>query len=340
MAAGNRRGRLQRQPVTGFGHLQPPQQQESAVVVADPPAEVPREQVPRQEDQHASTAVSANPRPDTAQETPPAEPAEDVDAVPVQAVPEATAEEHEVKRQVPSPSPSFSPRPAPDTGKTSPQVEKPVMSAEDVSKAPSGERTVREEPLDGSITGTVTATRKRRSSPVGATSGYFQPRPAELPAPIKERLASLPPNYLRLYESYSDAANPAVGSAGRNVRLNGSLASRLARQSVADKRRLTAGTRRPALSPSHYIDAALRQARQQPLDVLVQMGQSFRIRTSHEELPKPNTYTLTSDVGVWIDDLKDQLTLVVAYKGMLGHILNACVEAFLDGLEQEASGSA
>ncbi|MEV4080106.1 hypothetical protein AB0J43_07440 [Nonomuraea fuscirosea] len=311
-------------------------------MVADPPTEAPRDKASREEEPLPSTVAPANLRPDTGQAAPPAEPAKDtepakeVDAAPAQVAPDAAPEEQEDKRQVPPQSP----RPAVDTGKASPQVDEPVALANDVNKSPSEERTVREVPLDGSITGTVTATRKRRPSPVGASSGYFQPRPAELPAPIKERLASLPPNYLRLYESYSDATNPAVGSVGRNVRLNGSLASRLVRQSVADKRRLTAGTRRPALSPSHYIDAALRQARQQPLEVLVQLGQSFRIRTSHEELPKPNTYTLTSEVGVWIDDLKDQLTLVVAYKGMLGHILNACVEAFLDGLEQEASGSA
>jgi hypothetical protein len=75
------------------------------------------------------------------------------------------------------------------------------------------------------------------------------------------------------------------------------------------------------------------------MDVLVEMGQSFRIRTLHEELPKPNTYTLTLGVSLWIDDIKDDLTSGVAYKGMLGHILNACIEAFLDGLEHEA-GSA
>ncbi|MEV1177014.1 hypothetical protein [Nonomuraea sp. NPDC049784] len=109
---------------------------------------------------------------------------------------------------------------------------------------------------------------------------------------------------------------------------------------MADKRRLTAGARRPALAVSHYIDAALRQARQQPLEVLVEMGQSFRIRTAHEELPRPNTYSLTSDVGQWIEDLKDELSMVDAYRGMLGHIINACVEAFLDGLEHEATNSA
>jgi len=74
--------------------------------------------------------------------------------------------------------------------------------------------------------------------------------------------------------------------------------------------------------------------------VLIKMGQSFKIRTSHEDLPRSNTFTLTVEVDGWIEDLKDELSLVDAYRGMLGHILNACVEAFLDGLEHEVDTSA
>ncbi|MGP4104463.1 hypothetical protein [Nonomuraea sp. KM90] len=331
---------MQRQPVTGFGHLQPPQQaeekpQESAVGVVDPPANASGEEMARQEGQRSSPPAPADPQPKTVQEAPSSESAEAAEPSPSPAASAAAAavQDHE-ERQVQTPEPES----GADAASTPTQAD-PVRQAGSTRTVLGQDRPVRRESPDESITGTV-ATRKRRSSAVGSSSGYFQPRPAELPAPIKEKLASLPPNYLSLYQSFSDAANPAVGSAGRNVRLNASLASRLIKQAVADKRRLTAGTRRPGLSPSHYIDAALRQARDQPLAVLVQMGQSFKVRTSHEELPKPNTYTLTSDVGAWIDDLKDELTLVVAYRGMLGHVLNACVEAFLDGLEDEAARSA
>ncbi|MFI7643416.1 hypothetical protein [Nonomuraea sp. NPDC049400] len=225
------------------------------------------------------------------------------------------------------------------TGKDSTQVDQPAESVSEVSKALSQAKSGRDEPLDGSIAGTAPARRPRRS-PVGAASGYFQPRPAELPAPVKARLAELPPNYLRLYQSFSDAINPAVDSAGRTVRLNASLASRLNKQAVADKRRLAGGRRRPALAPSHYIDAALRQARQQPIDVLVKMGHSFKVRHSHEDLPRNNTFSLTLEVDEWIEDLKDELSVVDAYRGMLGHILNACIEAFLDGLEHDIDNSA
>lgn len=330
---------MQRQPVTGFGHLQPPQQaeekpQESAVGVVDPPANVSQDETAREEEQRSSPPPTTDHRPTTVQEAPSSESSEVAETSPSSAASTAAAAGQDKEPQVQTPKSES----ADDIDRALTQAD-PDMQADDTHKVLGQARPSRRESPDESIMGTV-ATRKRRSSAVGSSSGYFQPRPAELPAPIKEKLASLPPNYLRLYQSFSDAANPAVGSAGRNVRLNATLASRLIKQAVADKRRLTAGTRRPGLSPSHYIDAALRQAREHPLAVLVQMGQSFKVRTSHEDLPKPNTYTLTSDVGAWIDDLKDELTLVVAYRGMLGHVLNACVEAFLDGLEDEAARSA
>ncbi|MGW4410933.1 hypothetical protein ACWEJ6_43340 [Nonomuraea sp. NPDC004702] len=144
---------------------------------------------------------------------------------------------------------------------------------------------------------------------------------------------------MSLYQSFSDAANPSVDNVGRNVRLSAGLAARLNQQAVADRRRLAAGRRRPPLAPSHYIDAALRQARRQPLEVLVEMGHSFRIRTSHEDLPRSNTFNLTSEVNAWVEDLKDDLSLDLAHRGMLGHVINACIEAFLDGLEHEAAVS-
>ena len=179
---------------------------------------------------------------------------------------------------------------------------------------------------------------RKRTTPVGASSvGYYQPRPAELPAAVTTRLAGLPRNYHRLYVSFTDASNPAIPSDGRNVRLNEGLAKRLMQQCVADKRRLTTGTRRPALVPSHYIDAALRDV-PATLEDLGRMGQSFRLRTIDEALPKPNTYTVTRDVCTWIDDLKDELGLHPEFKGLLGHVINACVEAFLDGLAVEAEG--
>ncbi|WP_188197523.1 hypothetical protein [Nonomuraea sp. SYSU D8015] len=109
---------------------------------------------------------------------------------------------------------------------------------------------------------------------------------------------------------------------------------------MQDKRRLAAGRRRPALAASHYIDAALRQGRKHPLAKLVEMGQNFKFQTAHEELPKSNTYTLTAEVNEWVEDLKDELAMVDAYTGMLGHILNACIEVFLNGLENEATNSA
>lgn len=342
MANPTRKRRLKPQPVVGFGHLQSPSEQseepqDSPVVETGPPAKAPagQREAQGQKESRSSSAPPANVQQEAVLDEPSVGPAKPADVVTSPAARAVAALDMESEER-PVRAPSSQAHALVD--KTSGQPDQLATQAQPDSTGLSPTQSHREEPLDGSVTGTVAA-RKRSSSPAGAPSGYFQPRPAELPAPIKQKLASLPPNYLSLYQSFSDAANPAVASAGRNVRLNASLALRLARQTVTDKRRLAAGTRRPALSPSHYIDAALRQARQRPIEVLVEMGQSFRIRTSHEDLPKPNTYTLTSAVGVWIDDLKDELTLTTAHRGLLGHILNACIEAFLDGLEHEAAGS-
>ncbi|GAA4986378.1 hypothetical protein HD597_000032 [Nonomuraea thailandensis] len=364
MAGGKRTGRLQRQPVAGFGHLQPtPKEQtpeESAVAVTEAPADPvriepggavstalgersavvapdqpvePTKAAPAPERPVVARVQTATQEPVQVPEPEVAEPTEAGQNSPANKTSAPTGRPDEA-RQVQAPEP----RSATRVDHSSPLIDKPAESTQKAGKSQA--RAGREEqPGDGPITGTVAAPR-RRTSPARTSSGYFQPRPAELPAPIRETLASLPRNYLSLYQSFSDAINPAVGNTGRNVRLNANLASRLTRQSVTDKRRLAAGTRRPALAVSHYIDAALRQARQEPLDVLVEMGQSFRIRTLHEDLPRPNTYSLTAEVGQWIDNLKDDLSMVDAYRGMLGHILNACVEAFLDGLEHETTNSA